>query len=597
MKLYKAALPQDTILRVRTILHNLGINVIEKHFRKDGLYYSCRICIDNEGVGYLDIGTNGKGMNSIYSLASAYGELMERLQNKMLLLVTKYASPDFCSNNALLRDVFYKSLYHRFFPDEKLKRISYQEFNLELKRLCPNSFSVEKIVEEKHSLMEMYYSDFYNVMTKQTESLPYLLIRYAASSTGLCAGNTPSEAILQGLNEIFERYVLQQIYIKRLTPPNIPVELFDGTDILQRLCMLKKETGWSFEIKDCSLGLGFPVIGLLIIDKKNSKYSFRLGADLDKEIALQRCFTETFQGSNVNSKCLTPILLDDNWDIVEEHNRSVVNGRGRFPKEIFSATPSWRFNGVEIHNQNTHKESLLSVIKWLKDKGYVLFVRDNSFLGFPAFHLFIPGLSDVDYCLYNLISEMRKDNEGFYNIKMEYRIPSLTDVEVIQLINKYKNESSNLICLFPYNTNIYNNFDRLLLLALLSYKVGEDLDAYNYMKEYLIKKENEGIRQNVYYYCVRDFYYAKFLNKENSDIKNMLLLIYTESLVNEVIVDLSNRSKVLDNIPLPNCFNCNDCKIKNSCHFNTILDIEKNIQKKQIENYRSQMELSSIFTE
>ena len=34
----------------------------------------------------INIGTNGKGMTEAYSKASAYGELMERIQNGVLLL-------------------------------------------------------------------------------------------------------------------------------------------------------------------------------------------------------------------------------------------------------------------------------------------------------------------------------------------------------------------------------------------------------------------------------------------------------------------------------------------------------------------------------
>lgn len=598
MGLYKAIDPEDTILWIRRILYDLKINVIEQHFRKEGLYYSCRIKIDNNDIRNLDVGTNGKGMNSMYSLASAYGELMERIQNKMLLLATKYASPDFCYNNNSLSKCFVgRGLSHRFFPDEILKDLSYQDFLKDLKCFCPNSFSSEKIEFTKlnEGVLKMYYLDFYNVMNKQVESLPYLLIRYAASSTGLCAGNTPSEAILQGLNEIFERYVLQQIYVKRITPPDIPLSFFEGTDVLHRLNRLQKETGWTFQIKDCSLGVDFPVIGLLIIDRKTNKYMFKLGADLDPEIALQRCFTESFQGTNLNSKYLKSILLDDDWNAIEEHNKNVINGTGRYPKEIFSKKSSWQFKGFEIKKMNSHTEGLLSVVSWLNKKGYKLYVRDNSFLGFPAYHLFIPGLSDINSDLYDIISEIESNNDNFYSIKSEYRIHSLSLIEIEKIIEKYKYDSVNYISLFPYNDSVYNKFNRLLLLALLSYKIGKDIDAYNYMKLFLIQKENEGIRQSTYYYCVRDFYYAKSLNLDEQDILSMLSPIYTENLVEEVMSDLDDRNNVLDNLPLPNCFNCNSCKINKDCRFRIILDIEKVLQKKQNENIRSQKEVMKVF--
>ena len=39
-----------------------------------------------------------------------------------------------------------------------------------------------------------------------------------------------------------------------------------------------------------------PVIGVLIFDPSMTKYYFKLGADANVDIALQRCITEVFQG-------------------------------------------------------------------------------------------------------------------------------------------------------------------------------------------------------------------------------------------------------------------------------------------------------------
>ena len=51
----------------------------------------------------------------------------------------------------------------------------------------------------------------------------------------MCAGNTPYEAILQGINEIFERYVLQKLYLEKITPPVYSPDYFKGTAIHSRL--------------------------------------------------------------------------------------------------------------------------------------------------------------------------------------------------------------------------------------------------------------------------------------------------------------------------------------------------------------------------
>ena len=87
IKPYKARKPEETIFLIRKILHEkLGILLKEEHYVGDANFYSCRIHIANNSLSDLNIGTNGKGMQFEYALASAYGEFMERLQNQMLLM-------------------------------------------------------------------------------------------------------------------------------------------------------------------------------------------------------------------------------------------------------------------------------------------------------------------------------------------------------------------------------------------------------------------------------------------------------------------------------------------------------------------------------
>ena len=435
-----------------------------------------------------------------------------------------------------------------------------------------------------------------NANSKKVESVPYHLLRLASSSTGLCAGNCAAEAILQGVNEIFERYVLQQIYLKKLTPPAIPFSAFQGTEIIARLQKIQQNRKWYIEIKDCSLGKGFPVIGLLIIDRNQNRYAFRLGADISPEIALQRCFTESFQGiGELSVQALQAIYLKDDWDIKVEHNKNVVNGSGIFPKEIFSKNASWDFKGFELQSTDSYDEDLRLIHSWLVQKGYTLYIRDNSFLNFPAYHLFIPGLSEINGRLFDLIGEFEKSNHTFYDIKPEYHIATLSKEDTRNLIDKYADRTDKFIMLFPYNTSKYNRLNRLLMLALLSYKIGNDVDAYRFMHLFLKQKQQEGYQQLPYYYCVRDLFYAKSVNTRTEDIIALLESIYSKALVLEVIRDMSDREAVLSNLPLPDCFNCPKCRLRESCYYHEVLEIERRVQEAQSANRQNQSDLSVLF--
>ena len=77
---YKEKQPEETVGQIQKILKNLEINVTEKWQKKSSIgTYALRLKIEN-----MDIGVNGKGINKIYAQASAYAELIERLQNDLL---------------------------------------------------------------------------------------------------------------------------------------------------------------------------------------------------------------------------------------------------------------------------------------------------------------------------------------------------------------------------------------------------------------------------------------------------------------------------------------------------------------------------------
>ena len=64
---------------------------------------------------------------------------------------------------------------------------------------------------------------FYSV---QEDRVVWIWRNYAweQGSNGMCAGNTPAEALVQGLSEIFERYAIQEVLAGNIIPPDIPPE-------------------------------------------------------------------------------------------------------------------------------------------------------------------------------------------------------------------------------------------------------------------------------------------------------------------------------------------------------------------------------------
>lgn len=569
---YKEVPPEDTINRITKILSGLNIKVSKVPYGKDGLSNSVRLVISNNNLCRLNIGTNGKGLTHEYALASACGELMERMENKMLFF---YVPGDF-----------------RYFPDEEYRTLTPKEFTEWGRILLPLSSQFDPLPERQ--CYEIPFVPFYNVVEHKVESLPYSLIRLASSSTGLCAGNTPAEAILQGLNEIFERYVLQRLYLDDVRLPNVSLECFSGSEIYDRILRLQQMTGWRVYVKDCSLKRGFPVVGLLVIDDRKGKYTFRLGADLSPEIALQRCFTEIFQGTGVDDSAFLPIDFSDdkNWKV--EYERNVVNGRGHFKYRIFfdaaeNNSIDYKFNITSSFNDN-----LRTVTHWLSGKGYTLYVRDNSFLGFPAYHLYVPGLSDVDEGLFNIGRYLHTLESRFY-IKPEFRLMNISKMEIGDVIERLKYEESVLTHLFPYSWNRYSSFNRNLLLSMLSYMSGDFDSASGFMNEFLNYSTKTGNRQNAYYYCVRDYFNLQAQKLPLDEVKKSLNLFYGIDTAGEVFDDFSESQSVLSNIPLPQCFECFDCQLASECAYKEVLEIENIIRREQKNNPVNQNSIADVF--
>lgn len=590
---YKAVDPVDTIERIEHIINALGIKLHKVYFGKHGITNSVRVDMLIDEVTCLSVGTNGKGMDSNYALASAYGEFMERLQNKMLYFTTKYSSKQFILYNNSLSDSSNPVLDFRYFPDEIFKTISDEELCFWGNKLLPFSTLFQTPVTTK--LYDMPFLEFYNAMSDEIENLPYDLIRFASGSTGLCAGNTPQEAIVQGLNEIFERYVLQRIYIDKPILPTIHEDYFSGTSIFNRIEEVRNLKGWKFIIKDCSLNMGFPVIGLLIIDDKNSQYTFRLGADLSPVIALQRCFTEIFQGTDISDSIFIPFDVSEKWDIPNEYNNNVVNGRGKFPSCIFLNESSVNKFDTSLFPEyiDSIDGCFKSIFSWLQNHGYIVYIRDNSFLGFPSFHIYIPGLSDVDSRLFDIRSVLLERDE-YYKIPCEYRLKHLSKNDAQNLIDKFIKTKQEVIQLFPYSNSSGNSIDKNLLIALLSCFVEDYDNAYLHMDKFLSNR-CKVISQFIYYYAVRDYFALMSLNYTIIDIKQVLVLKYPDELVDEVLNDLRNYDDILKNFPFPECFDCANCPLNSQCIRKNLMKLEFNVQRLQKENRINQAGIRYLF--
>ena len=98
---YKERMPQDTIFEIRRILNEMGLFPVQTW--TNSAYEGAKSC--RVSIYPTKLGSNGKGTDVLYSTASGFAELMERMNNGLLTIRDR-------------RDSFYSEAGFYNFPDE-----------------------------------------------------------------------------------------------------------------------------------------------------------------------------------------------------------------------------------------------------------------------------------------------------------------------------------------------------------------------------------------------------------------------------------------------------------------------------------------------
>jgi len=512
----------NTINLVSNTLKKKEIKI--KKFRVNNInhkFYSTRL----ELKDFYNLGVNGKGLSKNAAIASAYGELMERLQTGFLI-----------NNNFLI-----KERHILEFDDEKV-----EDYNIFKKRNLDIYFQ-DKNYKSFFAKKEVFnvVSPFKNLITNEIKMLPIRLINATTHTNGLCAGNSMDEALCQGICEILERYCYQNIILNKLKLKKV---IINKEEYIYYKIKQVEKMGFKVEIKDCSLGI-FPVIGVLI--KNNDKYLFTMASDSNINIAIQRCITELFQGLSSKKEIIRKMKpINNNYDLYNKEEIEInwfkcyTSNNGIHPIEIFNSDEIINYTMLPFDNTlSSNKKSLDYLTKILSSNNYEIYYNKYSQLNFDAYRIYIPGLSEID--------KIKKEEFDFiinsYDIKkVIFNINGSTKSNInktIKILKKISNipkfKIMNVGTVFHskhfFKSN-YNNLSIEMLLILLCIK-----------------------NNNPYY-------------TDNKRIENYINKINSNNLFDYIINDL--------NIILPKCPDCLNCPLYKKCKYNEWKKIISKIQKK-----------------
>ncbi len=560
---YKDDYPQQTIYQIRTILSELNLMVIETDWRQSAECYSVSIQIPE-----ADITANGKGTSYEYALASAYGELMERLQNQAYFHLNIDLSPQALS----YRNFFYA-------PDEKKMTCAELLAGGEWMRIQQNlaSGKIDKALLAKWQQISYEKIDaefiavpYINIGSKQVSYIPVKMAAKMYMSNGMCAGNTAEEALVQGISETLERYVNVKVITDKITPPTVNREYIKHFPRVEQMINTIEQFGqYAVIVKDCSLGMGWPVVAVQFINKAAQKYFVKFGAHPIFEVALERTLTELFQGQEIfhmQGEC--EFSFGSTGDETDNIMGILVNGSGYYPTEFFGVNDSYEFTQFADLQGYNNKQLLQYLIAQITAHGFHIFIRDVSFLKFPAFHVIIPGLSEIedidnikaldDYIQFNILKRKIRNNG------------SLTIPDIGEFANLININQTN--CALPVNDflNIsmrgslpWYYLSISLFVSALYYKAGYFQQAYRILADYVELIRNKSADENMltFYKSLRDICGAKTKGMPEPDIVDTLGVFYDREMILGILNELSKPELIFEHYGKLQCWDCSSCSV------------------------------------
>lgn len=609
---YKEIPPLDTVQKIRSILHGLGIYTIERwtDSKVDGCY-SLRVEISGTGIGQ-----NGKGSTPEFALASAYAELMERVQNDLaytgdydqgvwehcgyyqapderLMSTRELADEDNPWVDTLLKLFRQKddenipgsgllnSVAARLFSSDAAREAACESLKL---------WSFSKPAGCKHDFVCI---PFYSLKTDRLYYMPVSVLRAIYGSNGTCAGNTPEEALVQGLSELFERHANVNIINNRLTPPSIPDWYLSKFERLYGVIRLIESMGnYRVIVKDCSLGSGFPVIASILIDLNSRNYVIKFGAHPVFEIAFERSLTEMFQGRDISTAVKACRISAGFEDVARPHNlHNILKvASGQYPAEFFSENCDSEFTPFHENAGKSNRELLEFAVNKLIDKGYDIMIRDVSFLGLCSFQIVVPGYSEV----FNFGTQRLREKKTLDSVKkIIRRLPAASEGDVEKLVRYlfFKRDwilenSLDFNSGLPLKPDVPGSGLGLdFLLAVCCYRLGRLEEAYRgfrYVAAYM-KRTNDN--EADYYACLRDYVGAVLKGFSPEDAMGFLNKFYTADILDRVASHIGKPHEVLKQLYTSlDCFNCDSCPAKKRCSYKVVRNVKLKLKERYLEN-------------
>lgn len=335
---------------------------------------------------------NGKGATRKAALASALGEYLERLS-------TNYFFADFWLGDAIANGPFVHYPDEKWFAlpeddslpagilDDKLR--AFYDPDQEL----AGSMLID--LQSGNEARGICALPFVRQSDRQTVYIPMNIIGNLYVSNGMSAGNTPAEAHVQGLSEIFERYVKNHIIAQAISLPAIPDVVMNRYPAVVEAIQKLEAEGFPIYAFDASLGGKYPVICVVLFNPQNGTCFASFGAHPDFGVALERTVTELLQGRELKDLDVFTAPSFDDEEVAEHANLEThfIDSSGLISWDMFKRDADYPF--VDWSFTGTTAEEFTTLMNIFSAEGQEVYIADYRHLGVDACRILVPGMSDI----------------------------------------------------------------------------------------------------------------------------------------------------------------------------------------------------------
>ena len=350
--------------------------------------------------------TNGKGTTKKSCLASALGEYFERLS-------CNYFFADFYLGQELSKGEFVHYPDERWFiagsgdaiPDGLLDEKLWNYYDPDKELTASKIFDTNSGTGERGICACPYH----RLRDGKDIWFPINIIGNSYVSNGMSAGNTKNEARVQGLSEVFERYIKNRIIAEGICLPEVPDAVLQRFPQVVEAVSKLEQHGYHLRIADASLGGRYPVMSVTLINPKNATVFASFGAHPSFEVALERTVTELLQGRDLDQLDGFQSPSFDLDEVADHHNLEThfIDSSGLIAYDFFKNKPDYDFCDWD-HDASTSDEfSYLSDI--IHELGFDIYISDYEHLDVYSCRILVPGMSDI-YPVDDLV--WNNNNEG-----------------------------------------------------------------------------------------------------------------------------------------------------------------------------------------